>query len=325
LGLNLNITAWAEVAPQPNAEESKMKLICRKGFTLVELLVVIAIIGTLIGLLLPAVQKTREAANRISCANNLHQIGLALHNYHDTRGSLPPGYLCKVSADPAYTAPGWGWAAFILPYLEQENLYRQIDFRLPVEHPKHEGVRTQTLRMFNCPSDPRTEVFTVLDQSGNPLADAATNSYAACFGALLEIADTPGKGNGVFYRNSRVRLTDITDGTSSTIAVAERAAYFTQTPWAGAVTGGTARITPGAPTRSNAVEPAPVLPLAHTGSHTMNDPSADPDDFFTSHTGIGLVLFADGGARGLRKGVSLPVLQALSTRNGGEVINCSDY
>jgi prepilin-type N-terminal cleavage/methylation domain-containing protein len=302
-----------------------MKTANRRGFTLIELLVVIAIISTLMGLLLPAVQKIREAANRISCANNLRQIGLALHNYHDSKGSLPPGYLCRVTADPGATAPGWGWAAFILPYLEQENLYQQIDFRLTVEHPRHIGVRTQVLRMFNCPNDPGIAVFTVLDQSGNPLADAATNSYAACFGALVEIGNAPGKGNGIFYRNSRVRLTDITDGTSSTIAIAERAAYFTQTPWAGAITGGTARITPGAPTRSNAVEPAPVLTLAHTGSHTMNDPSADPDDFFTSHTGIGMVLFADGGARGLRKGVALPVLQALSTRDGGEVISCSEY
>jgi hypothetical protein len=118
---------------------------------------------------------------------------------------------------------------------------------------------------------------------------------------------------------------DIPDGTSNTIAVAERAASFTQTPWAGAVTGGTTRVTPGAPVLSNAVEEAPTQTLAHTGSHTMNDPYADPDDFFTSHTGIGMVLFADCGVRGLRRGVALSVLQALSTRDGGEVVASSDY
>lgn len=304
---------------------SIQQVIRHKAFTLVELLVMIAILGTLMGLLLPAAQKVREAANRMSCANNLRQIGLALHNYNDSQGSLPPGYFCKPRPDPTYVSPGWGWAAFILPYLEQENLHRQIDFKLPVEHPMHEAVRTTPLRMFTCPADPERGVFTVLDASGNPLVDAAANSYAACYGAGGEISEQPGKGNGIFYRNSRVRLTDITDGTSSTMAIGERAAFFTQTPWAGAITGGTARITPGAPTSSNAVEEAPTMTLAHTGSHTMNDASADPDDFFTPHTGIGMVLFGDGGVRGLKRAVSLQVLQALSTRSGGEVINPEEY
>ena len=101
----------------------------RGAFTLVELLVVIAIIGTLIGLLLPAVQKVRGTAARIQCANNLRQLGLAAHGYHTSHKSFPPGYACTAAYPD--TAPGWGWGAFLLPHIEQDNLYRQIDFTKP--------------------------------------------------------------------------------------------------------------------------------------------------------------------------------------------------
>src|ERR1700688_3163639 len=102
----------------------------RSGFTLVELLVVIAIIGTLVGLLLPAVQKVRESAARTRCTNNLHQIGIALHDYHNINGAFPPGYI-DGNTDPTSTpekdvGPGWGWASFLLPYLERKDIFDQI-------------------------------------------------------------------------------------------------------------------------------------------------------------------------------------------------------
>jgi prepilin-type N-terminal cleavage/methylation domain-containing protein/prepilin-type processing-associated H-X9-DG protein len=298
----------------------------RFGFTLIELLVVIAIIGVLIGLLLPAVQKVREAAHRASCQNNLHQIGLALHGYHDARGSFPSGYRCQPEANPDYTSPGWGWAALLLPHIEGDNLARQINFDLPVEHSSNLAARTTVVKLFVCPSDRFTGAFTICDARNTPLAQAATNSYAACHGVGPDLDEELDDGNGLFFRNSQVRIADVTDGTSTTIAIGERGSFFTQTPWAGAVSFGTTRITPGAPTsNSTAVEDAPTQTLVHVAVHTINDPDADPEDFFTPHTGVAMFVFADGSVRPVRTQVALSVLQALATRAGGEVVNPGDF
>jgi prepilin-type N-terminal cleavage/methylation domain-containing protein/prepilin-type processing-associated H-X9-DG protein len=304
----------------------------RAAFTLIELIVVLAIIGTLIALLLPAVQKGREAANRVRCQNNLKQIGLALQQYHDDKRSFPAGYLwtpvlggtdpCpNPPGDPTDTDPGWGWAALLLPYLEQQNLFRQIDLRTPARDPSYEQLRTTTLPIFVCPSDWGAGTYTMISDLGLPMGQAATNSYAASYGSGRHIPLEPGRGNGLFFRNSRIRLADITDGSSSTLAIGERAGLFTRTPWVGAPCEGTAHLTPGAPTSSTAVGDSPMQPLAQTGSHPLNDRAADPDNFYTPHPAAGQFLFADGSVRGVRTQIDPQVFQALSTRSGGEVVD----
>jgi prepilin-type N-terminal cleavage/methylation domain-containing protein/prepilin-type processing-associated H-X9-DG protein len=294
----------------------------RDAFTLIELLVVIAIIAVLLGLLLPAVQKVREAASRAQCLNNLKQIGLAMHSYHDRAGSLPSGYVCQPQADPNYTAPGWGWAALILPDIEQGNLTRIMNTALPVEDASNRLARTTLLKLFTCSSDRSTGIFTVYGQTNAPLADAATNSYAANFGVGVDIDEELDDFNGVFSRDSRIRLLDITDGSSNTLLIGERPALLTRTPWAGAVSFGTTRVTPGAPTfNTGAIEEAPTQVLAHVSIHALNDRNSDPEDFFTPHTGVGNFLFGDGSVRTLTTATPVKLLQALATRNGGEVVN----
>jgi len=316
------------------------------AFTLIELLVVMAIIAVLIGILLPAVQKVREAANRIKCQNNLKQIGLALHAYHDSQEKLPPGYLYVPAPPPppplttgtpsrihnrpppgafiVPCSPGWGWAAFILPFLEQDNVARMIDFSLPVESPSMVAARTTLLKLYLCPTDQSPGLFWVQNSRGVPVAEAMPNSYAACFGGLNPPATPPFVGNGIFYCNSQTRLTDILDGTSITLAIGERAALFTWTPWAGVMTGGTARTTAGAPVFTSVVEPAPVMTLAYC-KRSLNSPYAEPYDFFSPHDAVVNFLFADGSVKGLAYSTSSAVLIALATRSGKESISALDY
>jgi prepilin-type processing-associated H-X9-DG protein len=198
---------------------------------------------------------------------------------------------------------------------------REIDLNVPARDRRYDQLRATVLLSFVCPSDRGTGIYALVSDLGEPMGQAATTSYAACYGSSRHIPVQPDRGNGLFYRNSHVRLTDITDGTSHTLAVGERAALLTQTPWVGAPCEGTAHITPGAPTTSTAVGDTPMLPLAETGSHTLNDSSADPDNFFAPHLATGQFLFADGSVRGVPLQIDPSVFQALPTRAGGEVVD----
>jgi prepilin-type N-terminal cleavage/methylation domain-containing protein/prepilin-type processing-associated H-X9-DG protein len=307
----------------------------RNGFTLIELLVVIAIIGVLVGLLLPAVQKVRESASRMACQNNLKQMGLALHNYHDAKHCFPPGYAASVPfIDGATdTSPGWGWAAFILPYLEQDNLFRQLNFGQPVQNSP--GIQT-VVSLYLCPSDQAPlAAFPVPDGFGNTICSAAPSSYAACIGG--DESDTSGPaGRGVFYRNSQTRMTEIRDGTSNTFLVGERAWSNANGVWAGAIPGGVimrGESNPCQPVVPGAWYPASTLVLAHAHlNNAMTDPdgSAGMDDFSSMHSGGSNFVFADGSVHFLR---SVPNdnpdgsytgdglgFQALATRASGEVV-----
>lgn len=202
-----------------------------RGFTLVELLVVIAIIGVLVGLLLPAVQAAREAARRMSCTNNLKQIGLALHNYHDTFQTLPPGLIDDSSSQTSAVA-GWGWCVFILPGIEQSALFdsMQVNQKTLNEHrgSTSESVTTvettTPIAVFECPSDPGPSIN--VKRGGH-----AKSNYVGVFGSGFSTSSAGGgyhdsnakssQFNGMFAGNSRVRFRDIRDGLSNTFAVGE--------------------------------------------------------------------------------------------------------
>jgi prepilin-type N-terminal cleavage/methylation domain-containing protein len=308
----------------------------RLGFTLIELLVVIAIIGILVGLLVPAVQKVREAAARTQCQNNLKQIGLALHGYHDANHRFPPGYWASgpYLDGVSDTSPGWGWATFILPYLEQDNVFRQLNLGQPVQNSP--AIQTM-IAMYVCPADLTPPgPFPVPNAFSNTVCLAAPSSYAACVGGDESETSDP-VGLGVFYRNSQTRLTDISDGTSNTILIGERAWAHANGVWAGAIPGGVIKrgsSNPCQPIIAGAWYPASTLTLAHAHlNNALSDPdgSAGMDDFSSRHFGGAFFAFADGSVHFLRSvsadnpnGSYTPDglnFQALATRANGEVIS----
>lgn len=195
-----------------------------RGFTLIELLVVIAIIAILIALLLPAVQQAREAARRTQCNNSLKQIGLALHNYHDSHKTFPPGW---VDQNQAYVS-NWGWQAYLLPMLEKENLYKQLQvgassLAITLDHAPSFQLMQTPLPFLRCASDSGPDINT-----GTPLVSESLQGRAVTTSNYVGVngGATWSEGeqlSGSFGRNSRIRLRDYADGTSNTVVVGERA------------------------------------------------------------------------------------------------------
>ncbi|MCG6154265.1 DUF1559 domain-containing protein [Rubinisphaera margarita] len=209
----------------------------RRGFTLIELLVVIAIIAVLVGLLLPAVQQAREAARRSACKNNLKQIGLAMHDYHDTHSCFPPGYIsygtrtgtgpgwAQIDPDTWDAAPGWGWASQLLPFLEQGNLIDQIQTELPVWAPQNAAAVAAKLPVFLCPSTSGgDESFVVQDDVGNPLDHGngpirlGRSHYVASHGQESCWGDCGSAPTNIIFTNIYTSTTTVISGVNGDVS-----------------------------------------------------------------------------------------------------------
>ncbi|TWT61514.1 DUF1559 domain-containing protein [Rubinisphaera italica] len=318
-----------------------------QGFTLIELLVVIAIIAILVALLLPAVQQAREAARRSSCKNNLKQIGLAMHNYHDTHRVFPPG-LVMVDCRPGVNEgnhrhtgrhPSWGF--YLLPFLEEAAIYDIQDFRMSgscpsggapgglgiLDAPSNANATNNTLDSFSCPSDTKPS---------RGKGGFGTSSYAANRGNTNRGGQTTGlqmdETTGMFWVNSNTRMRDITDGTSSTIMVGE-VSWKQYYNWTNANNSNLAQgaLWPGVPTMKfdplalrDVNAPRPInLSRPYTGAGT--GPSNDNDGFGSFHQGGAQFVFADGSVHFLSENINsqaspLGTYQKLGIKNDGLVV-----
>ena len=336
----------------------------RSGFTLIELLVVIGIVGVLTGLLLPAVQKVRESANRAQCANNLKQIGLAFHSYHDDNQAFPQTYKLLPTSDP--TAPSgadvYGAGAFvlILPYIGQDNLYRQINVTRAalcnVNMPPANPAYSTSIKTFLCPSapgNPTVDYSFELSNSFNNFGITVSYPPGLTFGrsdyasdAGMQ-ADIPGisinAGASIIAQppDGPVRITKITDGTSNTVMVVEDAGRPT---WCGSKSVVTMPSYTGAPGTTPQGGGAWADPLNYiatnggdpsgsgiaAGGGFMGIPPApwscangctNDSEIFAFHAGGSNALFGDGSVRFVRSGLTMAQMQALLSRAGGEIIS----
>lgn len=331
----------------------------RPGFTLIELLVVIAIIAILIALLLPAVQAAREAARRSTCVNNLKQMGIALHTYHSTHDSFPPGYVSAI--DPALTdpcdqdaensksvdlGPGWAWGSMILPQMDQQPHFNSINFSLSVAYAANNTSSTTSLSVYLCPSDFGPSVVPVLADPPDPARPGtytgaavvdrvARGNYVGMFGLgeICAASGPAGRASGVFYRNSRTSVAAITDGTSQTIALGERSHNLSYVTWTARSIGGWLGKTSFFEGGTDQFDPSPeecwtqiLGPVGlEDGTRTPNALRAHVEDYWSRHPGGVNFLFADGSVHFLKSSINPAPWRALATRAGGEVISADAF
>jgi prepilin-type N-terminal cleavage/methylation domain-containing protein/prepilin-type processing-associated H-X9-DG protein len=299
----------------------------RSAFTLIELLVVIAIIGVLLALLLPAVQKVRAAAARLQCANNLKQIGLALHQHHDTYGVFPPGRV-----DAPFTVPqgniiqgGHGTFPFLLPFIEQEALARLYRWDRRSQGPENQPVATTQLKVLQCPSAEPDRWVTAVEDPGN----YSYGGKGACgdYGGVREIdtrlvdlglVDRADDYRGVLTRNCLTRIADITDGTSQTVVVSECAGrpklWRAGRPVPGIYASGGAWVG-GTLTFGQGSSPDGATTLGPCAINCTND-----REVYSFHPGGANAVFADGSVHFLKADLGIRIFARLVTRAGGEVV-----
>lgn len=267
----------------------------RRGFTLIELLVVLSIMAILMGLLLPAVQQAREAARRTQCANNLRQLGLALHSYHEVHNSLPAGSYLMGPGFPVQT--GWGWGSMILAMVDQAPLQAQLDYSLATATGGNRQQIVTPLAAWRCPSDPAPPVIDVEFLDGSR-ANVATGNYAGSEGVLSEM--------------SSERFGHVTDGLSNTLLLGERnyqagvngAGEFTSA-WCGQMSTEQGYV-------FNSIPHVAAVP-----GRPINLSNA-PQCFSSHHTGGATFVLGDGSGRFINESIDQGVWQALGTPRGGE-------
>jgi prepilin-type N-terminal cleavage/methylation domain-containing protein len=289
----------------------------QRGFSLIELLVVIAIIAILIALLLPAVQQAREAARRAVCKNQLKQIGLALHNYHEIHRTFPPGYL-QDDLDDAYKHTGLAWGIMLLPQLEQNPLYKTMNFKSPT-------VPQVALEGWKCPSDPKIDGLAAWNNAtwgmgGVPPMPRLQDSYVG-FAAKASYVGNYGagdlnlrRGDGLRFGNSSVRMRDLTDGSSATFAVGERSMEAGPATWAGVHYNQTTAMAGSSSAGANDGH----FVLATTRAGTPGE--SDGHGFSSAHVGGLHMLLGDGSVRFVSEQIHEKTWQSLASRFDGGLI-----